>query len=518
MTTKKLTHFQKIVKAFYQLFNWYPSVYESKEKRLLFKLDVTLLIYVCVSFFCKYLDQININNAYVSGMKEDLELYGNELNWLNITYLSGYTAAQLPLLLLSTSSSKYTRFFLPACEIVFAVLTFCQSEVKTVGQLYCIRFFVGVFEAPFFTGFHYTLGKYYGTKSYKGAPVELYMRSGVFFLSSSLGTMFSGYLQAAAYSNLNGVHGRSGWKWLFIIDASITIVVGVIGFFFWPGNPEVGKPWFLSQDEYDLVLERNERNGIEKASKLTLKAFKRAYTDWKVYLYVIAFTAALLSLYPTIYLSLWMKAEGNFSVLQINRYPTVSSAISVVTIYVSSALFSVYAPWKFAVVAVVVQTIFAGIMIKYNVSQATVLYAFWQTGIFALPSPLIYNAVNRVLRDDPEHKAIVMGSIMTLSYFVYTWAPLGLYPTAASYGKRAAPTWSVGYPVCLAMAWVFGIVYILACYLEERERKLQGKPSIEDEMDAALNALDTNSDSVSDNDSSTDLKNSLKQTTKEVSV
>jgi hypothetical protein len=28
--------------------------------------------------FLKYLDQSNINNAYVSGMKEDLALYGNE--------------------------------------------------------------------------------------------------------------------------------------------------------------------------------------------------------------------------------------------------------------------------------------------------------------------------------------------------------------------------------------------------------------------------------------------------------
>lgn len=28
----------------------------------------------------KDLDQQNINNAYVSGMKEDLGLYGNELN------------------------------------------------------------------------------------------------------------------------------------------------------------------------------------------------------------------------------------------------------------------------------------------------------------------------------------------------------------------------------------------------------------------------------------------------------
>jgi hypothetical protein len=28
--------------------------------------------------FIKWLDQVNINNAYSSGMKEDLKLFGNE--------------------------------------------------------------------------------------------------------------------------------------------------------------------------------------------------------------------------------------------------------------------------------------------------------------------------------------------------------------------------------------------------------------------------------------------------------
>lgn len=36
-------------------------------------------------------------------------------------------------------------------------------------------------------------------------------------MGNSLGSMFSGYLQAAAYKNLNGVMGRAGWRWLFII-------------------------------------------------------------------------------------------------------------------------------------------------------------------------------------------------------------------------------------------------------------------------------------------------------------
>lgn len=36
--------------------------------------------YLTLSLVIKYLDQTNINNAYISGMKEDLSLFGNELN------------------------------------------------------------------------------------------------------------------------------------------------------------------------------------------------------------------------------------------------------------------------------------------------------------------------------------------------------------------------------------------------------------------------------------------------------
>lgn len=493
----KLTHFQKVRKASYQLINWYPSEYDSKEKRLLFKLDLSVLLYVCVSFFCKYLDQTNITNAYVSGMKEDLGLFGNELNWLNIVYLSGYTVAQLPLMLLLTRPA-FTKYLLPSCEVMFAVLTFCQAEIKTVNQLYVVRFFIGVFEAPFFIGFHYVMGKYYGTKSYKGAPVELYIRSGVYFVSSALGTMFSGYLQAAAYSNLNGTNGRAGWKWLFIIDGSITIVVGCWGFLFWPGTPESGKSWFFTDEEYALIKERSKRNEIQPVGKLDLAVFKRAFTDWKVYIYPLVFLCCLLSSYPSGYLSLWMKQQGNFSVVQVNRYPTVSSAVSCVAAYVGTAFFSVYAPWKIVIVTMITQTIFTSIMIKYEVPKAVVLYAFWQSGVFSLTSPLVYTAVNRILKNDQEHKAVVLGTIMTFSYIVYTWAPLGLYPTAASYGDRAAPRWSVGYPVALASGLLCGTLYITACFLEERERKRNGQLSVEEELDASLIGLGTVGTSDSD--------------------
>ena len=41
-------------------------------------------------------------------------------------------------------------------------------------------------------------------------------------MSNNIAVMFGGYLQAAAYKNLNGVAGMAGWRWLFIIDGNTT--------------------------------------------------------------------------------------------------------------------------------------------------------------------------------------------------------------------------------------------------------------------------------------------------------
>ena len=80
-----------------------------EEHRLVRRLDSCYLIWACFYYFvmyldssrCLHLDQLqlrwlillvtvaNINNAYVSGMKEDLNLYGNELNWMTTFWTIG---------------------------------------------------------------------------------------------------------------------------------------------------------------------------------------------------------------------------------------------------------------------------------------------------------------------------------------------------------------------------------------------------------------------------------------------
>jgi len=57
------------------------------ERRLILKLDTLIMVFVFLAYWAKVLDSSATSTAYVSGMKEDLDLYGNQLNYLNTIYM-----------------------------------------------------------------------------------------------------------------------------------------------------------------------------------------------------------------------------------------------------------------------------------------------------------------------------------------------------------------------------------------------------------------------------------------------
>lgn len=179
-----------------------------EERKLLLKLDWSILSIGCLGFFMKYLDQGNIANAYVSGMQEDLAMRGNEYTYAVTAYTCAYAAMQIP----STLVIQRIRpsVWLALMEVGWGTWTFAQAGMRSSAQLYAFRFLVGLFESSFFPALLYVLGSWY-TKT------ELAKRVALFHMTAPLGSAFGGYLQAAVYTNLNGVRGLAGWRWLYII-------------------------------------------------------------------------------------------------------------------------------------------------------------------------------------------------------------------------------------------------------------------------------------------------------------
>lgn len=130
----------------------------------------------------------------------------------------------------------------------------------------------------FYPGIHYMLGSWY-------TPQEIGKRAMIFWLAGSVGTMFSGFLQAAAYTNLDGVHGYAGWRWLFIIDGIITLPLALAGFIFFPNDPQdKNKTWWISQAEHELAASRMKSIGRAGKKPWTKEKAKRIFTSWHTYL------------------------------------------------------------------------------------------------------------------------------------------------------------------------------------------------------------------------------------------
>ncbi|KAL2279671.1 hypothetical protein FJTKL_13220 [Diaporthe vaccinii] len=139
--------------------HWYQPDQAEEEKRLILKLDLSILIFGCLSFFTKYLDQQSITNAYVSGMREDIGLKGDDLNYITATFWALYCTFMIPACYFMTYYPA--NIVLPALEVGWGLSTFGLAWARTVETIYAMRFFTGVFECCSFTGTIYIIGSWY---------------------------------------------------------------------------------------------------------------------------------------------------------------------------------------------------------------------------------------------------------------------------------------------------------------------------------------------------------------------
>ena len=152
------------------IWDWEPGR-AAGERRFVQKLDIHLVTILSFGFFITYLDTINTDNAYVSGMREDLGMLAKQLNVVDAAWTSGYVVGQIPSQILLTKVRA--SWWIPFCQLVWTTLTFCMAAVKTSDQVVALRFFIGLFESTFYPAAMMILGSWY-------TPSELGKRSCIF--------------------------------------------------------------------------------------------------------------------------------------------------------------------------------------------------------------------------------------------------------------------------------------------------------------------------------------------------
>jgi hypothetical protein len=84
------------------------------------------------------------DNAYVSGLKEDLNLQGNDLVQLQTIYTIGAVVGQIPFAFLFTKLPMY--WLIPFMDIAWGIFTLLQYRASSYAEMAAYRFLVGWFE------------------------------------------------------------------------------------------------------------------------------------------------------------------------------------------------------------------------------------------------------------------------------------------------------------------------------------------------------------------------------------
>jgi len=245
------------------------------------KIDLFVLPIVAMFYLLSFLDRTNLGNARVAGLQKDLKMTNEQYSIsLTITYVP-YIFAELPSNLVLKAVGP--NLMLPTMLMLWGVVATLQGVVKTYHGLLAARFFLGLLEGGVFPGLVLYLSFWYPRR-------KLQWRISAFFSTASISGAFSGIL-AYGIIKMDGVGGRPGWAWIFILEGLFTFLFGLSSYFTLPRSPIHAR--FLTEKEKQYVVAQLKETGAtgrdEAEDKFSWREVYKAFTLPQVGLLAIIF-------------------------------------------------------------------------------------------------------------------------------------------------------------------------------------------------------------------------------------
>ncbi|GAB1310689.1 MFS nicotinic acid transporter-like protein [Madurella fahalii] len=264
-----------------------PAEKEEVDRKLVRRLDWILIPWLCFLYLLAFLDRTNIGNANIAGLSRDLGLSVSSYNaTLTIFFVSYAVFEPITNILLKRMRPS---IFIPIIIIGWGASMTGMGFVYNWSGLMAARWFLGLTEAGLFPGVNYYLSCWYKRS-------EFGVRAAIFFSAAALSGSFGGLL-AAAIENMDGVGGRPGWAWIFILEGLLTVAAGVASFWMVHDFPDEAR--FLSDADRARVVRRLKR---DKQSSAEHEAFRMRYfwaavRDWKMWLGMAIYMGCDMPLY-----------------------------------------------------------------------------------------------------------------------------------------------------------------------------------------------------------------------------
>lgn len=290
-----------------------PSTVSEKEdpriKRIKWKVDMRLTSMLALMYCVNMVDRTNLPNAAIAGMKTDLNMTGNRYMIVVLVMFPFYTLVNP---IATVCARKFgPRQFLSLITGAFGLVVVGFGLVKDWKDQMILRMVLGLLEGCFFPCALFLVSMWY-------VRAEVAKRNAFFYL---LGNSIGGFGGVLAYGlqQMDGVLGHEGWRWMFIWEGILTIIIAVIGFLALVDFPEDAHKtkWFLTEEELQLMVDRVDRDrGDAHVTEFNIWEYLGQARDWKIWLFALNFGMSATVVYSVSYfLPIIMREDLGFSVM-----------------------------------------------------------------------------------------------------------------------------------------------------------------------------------------------------------
>ncbi|EFE32304.1 MFS transporter, putative [Trichophyton benhamiae CBS 112371] len=287
-----------------------------QQRKIIHRIDARLVVICGVGYLVSLMDRTNTSVAAIAGMTKDLGLkIGFRYSIIVLLFFVTYIIAQ-PIATVAIRKIG-PRIFISFIVFTWGVILIGFGFVKDWQQMAGLRALLGFLEAGFFPGTVYLLSTWYCRREssfdiipsqkkitqVNNAIDEVQKRYSVFYIIGAVAGSLSGIL-AFGLSQMEGLQGIRGWRWIFIIEGVISILVAILSYIFLIDFPDrASGAWgFLNEKELAFVVRRvNRDRGDVHVEPFTLGRFLRPALDLKIWGFALIFFCSTTVTYAIAY-------------------------------------------------------------------------------------------------------------------------------------------------------------------------------------------------------------------------
>jgi MFS family permease len=285
------------------------------------KVTLRLVPFLFICYVAAYLDRVNVGFAklqMLSDLKFSESVYGLGAG----IFFVGYFFFEVP------SNLMLHRFgarkWIARIMLSWGVISGCMMFVHSPMSFYVLRFFLGVAEAGFFPGIILYLTYWYPA-SRRSKVTSLFV-TGI-PMAGVIGGPLSGWL----LSSFDGVAGLAGWKWLYLVEAVPSLILGFVTLAYLDDRISTAK-WLGAGEK--AILERDLAGDLDHIEGHSASA---AFGSAKVWILSLAYFGTIMGLYGIgFWLPSLIKASGVTSSVTIGWLVAIPYAATVVSMIVVS--------------------------------------------------------------------------------------------------------------------------------------------------------------------------------------